>query len=403
MTAGRARKIRRGTVFSLGAAGLCAMALLAWMSLGGEVVSDEGEPSLRIEVSEGSARAAYGVAVDTLSRFSNIDLLTGDQSAEAGRAADYQLILTPTGAQTLAKLRVNETGEVISSRVFSDEHFAEATDASGLNDFEVWLGQAATRNGLIEADFIRRGADSGDFTCSVLTEAYFTNQTDARHLAARDCILGRLSEAHDSARLRIDLAKLYREEHSDQRNLMTGDPLVRAAREARAAIALDRFDANAYYALMSVLFASGAVEEGIAMGERSLELNPFDGEAVGGFAARINIVGQHERALELFEVSRRLTPGGVAWRDYGYFLAHLGLGDLQAAGAAGIGLRGSGNELYLAAVAISASIRGDETLARETKQELLEREPDIRWMFERRAYDSDLIDKVMRERDAIQV
>ncbi len=402
-TAGRARQLRHGVVFLLGAAGLCAVALFAWMSLRSEVVSGEGNPTLAIEVSEGTAPDTYGVALDTLSHFSNIDLWADDLAAKAGRTADYQLILIPTGAQTLAQLRVNDTGEVISSRVFSNEYFAEATDASGLNDFKVWLGQAATRNGLIEADFIRRGAYSGDFACSVLTEAYFTNQTDARHLAARDCILERLSAGHDSARLRIDLAKLYREEHSDQRNLMSGDPLVRAAKEARAAIALDRFDANAYYALMSVLFASGAAEEGISMGERSLELNPFDGEAVGGFAARINIVGQHERALELFEVSRRLTPGGVAWRDYGYFLAHLGLGDLQAAAAAGIGLKGIDNELYLAAVAISASIRGDEALARETKQMLLEREPDIRWMFERRAYDADLIDKIMRQLEAIQV
>lgn len=403
VTATRSRQLKRVVVFLLGAVGLCAVALWAWMSLRSDVDSSEGEPTLAIDVSEGVAPTTYAVAVDTLSHFSNINLWADDLAAEAGRRADYQLILTPTGAQTLAQLRVNDTGEVISSRVFSSEHFAEATHASGLNDFEVWLGQAATRNGIIEADFIRRGSYSGDFTCSVLTEAYFTNQTDARHLAARDCILERLREGHDSARLRIDLAKLYREEHSDQRNLMPGDPLVRAAREARAAIALDRFDANAYYALMSVLFASGAVEEGIAMGERSLELNPFDGEAVGGFAARINIVGQHERALELFEVSSKLTPGGVAWRDYGYFLAHLGLDDLEAAAAAGIGLRGSGNELYLVAVAISASIRGDEAIARETKQMLLEREPDIRWMYERRAYASDLIDKIMRELDAIQV
>jgi hypothetical protein len=29
-------------------------------------------------------------------------------------------------------------------------------------------------------------------------------------------------------------------------------------------------------------------------------------------------------------------------------------------------------------------------------------EPDLRWMFERRAYDADLIDKVMRLLDSIQ-
>ncbi len=400
---GRSRRFGRSGSVLVAAAILCAAAFLYLSGFRSNSASGQGEPSLRIVVVDGTTSAAYGAASSILSRFSNIDLLTEGHESEAGRKADYELLLVPTDAATLAQLRVGETGLMLSSKVFADADFADGMNSSDFNSFQVWLGQAASRNGLIESDYVRRGAYSGDFTCSVLTEAYFADQTDAHHLAARDCILARIRDGHDSARLRVDLALLYREEHSDQRNLMPGDPLVRAAQEAQAAIALDRFDANAYYALMTVHFASGAVREGIAMGERSLELNPFDGEALGGFAARINYVGGHERALALFDASRKLTPGGVTWRDYGYFLAHLGMGDLQAAASAGIGLKGLDNELYLAAVAISASIRGNDTLARETKRTLLEREPDLRWMFERRAYDADLIDKIMRLLDSIQV
>ena len=127
----------------------------------------------------------------------------------------------------------------------------------------------------------------------------------------------------------------------------------------------------------------------------------FDGEALGGFAARLNYVGEHERALALFDASRMLTPRGVKWRDYGYFLAHLGMGDREAAVSAGIGLRGLDNKLYLAAVAISASIRGDTALAQVSKRTLLKREPNLRWMFERRAYAPDLIERLMQHLDAI--
>lgn len=392
----------RGTWLMAAALVVCAVVLFGLTTLRRGDAPGQGEPSLQIVTSTDDLTVAYGAASSVLSRFSKIDLLNTDVADDAGRTADYQLWLAPAGAATLAELRVKDTGEVLTSGLFTDEDLTASGATDGFTAFQVWLGRAASRNGLIESDYTRRGAYDGDFACSVLTEAYFSDQTDERHLKARDCILNRLSKGHDSARLRTDLALLFREEHSDQRNLMPGNALDRAAKEAQSAIALDRFDANAHYALMTVHFASGAVQEEIAMGERSLEINPFDGEALGGFAARINYVGKHERALALFDASRSLTPGGVQWRDYGYFLAHLGMGNLQEAAEAGIALKGLKNELYLAAVAISASIRGEDALALETKQALLQREPDLRSMFERRAYHAELTETLVHQLNLIQ-
>lgn len=400
--AGLTPRARFAAAAVIGAAILCLAAFLIWSAVSDPGDAGQGEPRLRIIAAEGTPAAAQGAAMEILSRFRNIELLSGSERRATDSRKDYRLALTPADDTVLVQLIAPGTDRVISSGAFTVSDFSAEVNDLDYTSFQIWLGRAASRNGLIESDYISREAYSGDFACSVLTEAYFSDQTDAHHLEARDCILGRIRNGHDSARLRTDLSLLYREEHSDQRNLLPGDPLERAAREAQAAIALDRFDASAYYALMTVHFAAGAVREGIAMGERSLELNPFDGEALGGFAARLNYVGEHQKALDLFDLSRQLTPGGVTWRDYGYFLAHLGLDDPEAAASAGIGLRGLDNELYLAAVAISASIRGDSALAQETKRTLLDREPDLRWMFERRAYAPDLIDRIMQRLDAIQ-
>lgn len=390
-----------GIVAAAGAAILCLGAFAAWLTLGKHGDPGEGEPRLRVEPAQGTSIAAYGATIEVLSHFRNIELVTAPGDAPTGSPADYVLFLGPAPDGVQARLIQSDTDQVVSSGTFRAADFDATGESPAYAPFQVWLGQVASRNGLIEADYIRRGAYHGDFACSVLTEAYFSDQTDARHGKARDCILARLRQGHDSARLHTDLAVLYREEQSDRRNPMPGDPLERATREAQAAITLDRFDANAYYALMTVLFGSGAIREGIAMGERSLDLNPYDGEAVGGFAARLNYAGEHARALELFDISRLLTPGGVTWRDYGYFLAYLGLDEPEAAAAAGIGLRGLDNELYLAAVAISARIRGEREIAQQAKGRLLELEPDLRNMFERRAYSPDLVSRLVAGLEAI--
>ena len=385
------------------AAALVGAAAFAWSMVGEPIPDGEGEPRLQVVSDDERSNTTYGEAVSVLSRFRNFELVTNAAPGDLASPRDYLLTFSPGDGGTLVQLSVPATGQVLTSQVFAASDLAVPSQGDSLSAFQVWLGRAASRNGVIETNYVKRGVYSGDFACSVLTETYFSDQTDDNHRAARDCILDRLESGLTSARLQTDLALLFREEESDQRNLMPGDPLERAKRAAFAAIALDRFDANAYYALMTVHFASGAFSEGISMGERSLDLNPFDGEAVGGFAARLNYIGEHKRSLELFDLSRQLTPGGVTWRDYGYFLAYLGLNQLEAAASIGIGLRGLDNELYLAAVAISALIGGDLDLARETKAALLQEEPDLRWMFERRAYAPELVDKLMEQLDEIQV
>ncbi|MBO9464777.1 hypothetical protein J7443_06020 [Tropicibacter sp. R15_0] len=387
------RRVAWGVGLTLLGIGLVAV---GWLVLAEPPDPGEGEPKVRVASVSGAVRNAEKVALETLSRFRNFAVL------EPGQTGTYALTFDGSSAVVKAQFVHEASGEVIVSANFGAQEIGALSDADELSPFRIWLGKTFARNGVMEADYKRRGEAGGDMACSKLTEAYFSNQTDAAHLEARDCIMNRLDQGHNSARLKVDLALLTREEHSDQRNLLPGNALDRASQAARDAVSLDRFDATAHYTLMTVLFATGAVQEGIAAGQRSIEINPFDGEALGGFAARLNYIGEHDQALALFDRSSMFIPGGLKWRDFGYFLAYLGKDDMARAAEAGLALRGlTNNSLYVVALAISHAHRGDAALAREMKALLLEQEPDIRDMFERRAYAPELVEKLMHHLDAI--
>lgn len=350
------RRITLGSVAIL----LLGLSFLIWDRTFRTSDPGEGEPKLAVLATDPAASFVEAVAVQTLSHFSNLSLVDGKIGSAGSRSATYRLELSNSDAFAGAQLVHVASGTVLAAQNFDAYEIGNLEAETALSPFRIWLGSMLSKNGIMEADYLRRGEAQGDFVCSGLTEKYFSEQNDANHAAARDCIHYRLRNGHASARLFSDLALLYREEHSDQRNLLDGDPLARASRAARNAIAEDRFDSQAHYALMTVLFASGAVEEAIVAGDRSIELNPFDGEAIGGYAARLNYVGQHAKARSLFRVSEQFIPGGVTWRDYGYFLAYLGEGDLDRAARAGISLIGlTNNSLYVVALAISYAHLGE--------------------------------------------
>lgn len=328
--------------------------------------------------------------LETLSGFKNINTVLAKYSNEP---ADYRVVFLMGEDDTSVQGKVihSLSGQVVSSAAFGPDHH----DNEG--EFEKWLSSVAQLNGLIEKDYMRRGKFSPVFRCRYLTETYFGNQTDDAHLEARDCLLDQIAKGERSATLFANLALIYREEHSDKRNAMPGDPLYRAMEAARTAIDIDPFDANNHYALMTVLFAMGCVPEAINAGELAVKLAPLDGSVLGGFASRLVSVGLYEEALEMFDRSMDLNPGQLHWRNYGVFLAQLGIGNRAGAAEVSPTLEGSINPLLLAATAIGMNISGRSEEAQARYQKLLSFEPDVRDMYERRSYEAGLVNALMEE------
>ncbi|SMP35091.1 tetratricopeptide repeat protein [Shimia sagamensis] len=328
--------------------------------------------------------------LETLSGFKNIHTILEKYSKDE---ADYRLVflMGDNGTTIQGKVIHSLSGQVVSSSVFGPGHH----DNEG--DFEKWLSSVAQLNGLIEKDYMRRGEFSPVFRCRYLTETYFGNQTDAAHSEARDCLLDQIGKGERSATLFANLALIYREEYSDKRNVMPGDPLFRAMEAARTAIDIDPFDANNHYALMTVLFAMGSVPEAVNAGNIAVKLAPLDGSILGGFASRLVSVGHYADALEMFERSMELNPGQLNWRNYGVFLAQIGVGNRAGAAEISPTLEGANNPLLLAATAIGLNIVGRREEAQARYEQLLEQEPDVREMYERRKYEAGLVTALMAE------
>lgn len=328
--------------------------------------------------------------LETLSGFKNIYTVLDKYSSDA---ADYRITFSmgDNGTAIQAGVIHSSSGQVISSAAFGPNHH----DNEG--DLDKWLSRVAQLNGLIEKDYMRRGAFSPVFRCRYLTEIYFGNQTDAAHLEARDCLLDQINKGARSATLFANLALIYREEHSDKRNAMQGDPLYRAMEAARVAIDIDPFNASNHYAMMTVLFVMGSVSEAINAGNLAVKLAPLDGSILGGFASRLVTVGRYEEALEMFDRSMRQNPGQLHWRNYGVFLAQIGSGNRAQAAEISRTLEGANNPLLLAATAIGMNIVGRSEEAQVRYEQLLAQERDVKDMYDRRKYDAGLANALMKE------
>jgi tetratricopeptide (TPR) repeat protein len=289
------------------------------------------------------------------------------------------------------------TGQILMSGSF-DEDKLNTTDYSGTSSpILLWIGRLAQLNGVLEKDYMSRRDFGQVFNCRYLAEVYFAQQTDQNHLEARTCFEEALADGQEYSSLYANLSLIYREEYSDQRNLLPGNPLRRAMNAARKAIEIDPYNAHAHYSLMTILFITGNTSEAIAAGDRAIALTSYDGEIVGGFAAQLNIAGYFEKALKMFELSIKLNPGLYRWRNYGIFLANLGNGELQKAGDASLALEGSHNPLYLAAMAIGYNRLGRTFEARDNYSQLMKLEPNIIDMYERRRYSPTLTRKLVSE------
>ncbi|MFY0661363.1 MAG: hypothetical protein JXR15_12785 [Shimia sp.] len=333
--------------------------------------------------------------LETLSGFKNIYTVLDRFSDDT---ADYRVSFSKAenGTAVQGKVIHSPSGQIVSSAAFGPNHHDSA------DDLENWLSGLAQLNGVIEKDYMRRGEFGPIFRCRYLTETYFGNQTDAAHLEARDCLLEQIEKGERSATLFANLALIFREEHSDKRNAMPGDPLFRAMEAARTAIDIDPFDANNHYALMTVLFAMGSVPEAISAGNLAVKLGPLDGSILGGFASRLVSVGHYAEALEMFERSMELNPGQLHWRNYGVFLAQIGIGNRIGAAEVSPTLEGSNNPLLLAATAIGMNILGRSEEAQARYEQLLTFEPDVREMYERRKYDAGLVAALMEEIESLE-
>ena len=82
---------------------------------------------------------------------------------------------------------------------------------------------------------------------------------------------------------------------------------------AQRVIQMEPSSAIGYIQLGNLYIEGGRVDEGIALREKALELEPNNFWAAVGLAWQLIFVGQQERALELYQRSKKMSPLYPAW------------------------------------------------------------------------------------------
>jgi adenylate cyclase len=100
--------------------------------------------------------------------------------------------------------------------------------------------------------------------------------------------------------------------------------LAQAYEFGREAVALDGTDIEVLWKFGQVLLIRGEFEEAHAQFLKALEVNPNDSVARCQYGLYLDCIGQHERAIEEYELAKRRNPfdpsGGTAWlRGIAYF------------------------------------------------------------------------------------
>ncbi|WP_300074817.1 tetratricopeptide repeat protein [uncultured Ruegeria sp.] len=309
---------------------------------------------------------------------------------------DYQFAATRGEADKFSlELTHIDSGEVLRSSNFDFSSLDFTRIRESNSPLINWIARAFQLNGIVEKDFTKRG-DFGDaFACRVLMEAYFRGQSDRSHLDARLCSEELIEEGINYSSLYNNLAILYREEFSDKRNPLPGNPLHRAINSSRRAIEIDPYNAYAHHTMMTILFMIGNHSDAIESGQTAIELAPYDGLILGAFGFWLNTAGEYQKALDLLDRAKDLNPDLARWRDHGVFLANVAIGDLERAAEASLVLNGTNNPLHLADLAIGFWLLGRVDESCSVFTDLAAQEKDFVDMYERRRYQADLTEKLI--------
>ena len=346
---------------------------------------------VQIIAEDEQSQAIADALLPVASRFNNVTLVKGDLDRPATQE-DYRLALRTVGEDDAAEqlaitLEHSNDGEVVASFVVTvDERDLGGDGTAELTPLRQAIGRFLGRSGSAMDHYLQHGDQSPVLRCRALVASFRRERTEAAHLSARQCVEEGLEAGARHPSLYVVKSYLDRVEHDLGYNRQPGVALERALAAAQNAVQLDGEDAEAHYARMAALVHLGSAREAIEAGRTARRLNPFDGDIIGGIAVHLVTLGEFEQGMELLERAGEILPGAVRWRDYGYFLAHFALGEMDMAAGRALALAGSRNPLYLAAVAIGYEHLGNHERAQASLAALESAGVDIVALYDSRNY-----------------
>ncbi len=241
------------------------------------------------------------------------------------RNADYDFYITAykrgENVRMFGKLIREEDGVVLWS---TQELFYPPTDVSKRNIPEIAgriYSPVGSPYGIIYADLLKSGLGRRKLSCTVSMYSYFNHKSNERHLKARNCAEKLIKEGTNLPSIHAALTFLYLDEYREGRNKQQHDPLIAAEKTALRAVELGPQSARAHQAVFAVRKVRGNYKEARKFAERAIQLNPYDTDILGDYAAWLISIGDlHEGKKRILQVEE-LLKARPAWIEVFHYLA----------------------------------------------------------------------------------
>jgi len=335
--------------------------------------------------------------VTGLSRFSYLRVIARGSTAKySGESADVRAVGKELGAryvmegslrQAASKLRlaVQLVDTVSGAHLWAETYergFAPDTVFDLQDDLVPRIvSTVADQYGVLPRSIsdALRGRNEGSLTpheCLLRAFSYFGRITPEEHAAVRRILERAVREAPDQADCWAMLAQMYNIEFADDFNPRP-DPLDRALAAAQRAVDLAPTHSSGHYALAFNYFFRKEIHPFRAAVERAVALNPMDGAVIGQLGLLMEHLGSVEEGSAMVETAMRLNPNYPSVLRFVPFVRAYREARYEDALEAAVRINMPGFFHAHAARAAALGQLGRHEAARKAVQELLAIRPDF--------------------------
>ncbi|MEO4001389.1 hypothetical protein [Mesorhizobium sp. CAU 1732] len=253
------------------------------------------------------------------------------------------------------------SGKVLLSRTI---HALPEDQSATTNQVADLLSSVVPVSGAIYTSLANDGSSSLLVRCLDLNERYYRDQKPSAHRAAYRCLEDAIASGVTSPLVFSELASLEMQAVLGNFTYPPDPSVEQALAHARNAVQLAPNSANAHRSMGYVLSRTASPDESLRWMRKAYELNTFDLGMAASYGYALIFAGRYEEGTPILQRAVSSASAHPTWWDYGLFLGHFMLGDMQAAADALSPLGASKRAHYIAARLVVAKAHRDETEAK---------------------------------------
>ncbi len=214
------------------------------------------------------------------------------------------------------------------------------------------------------------------YECVLLSYWFYENFAPDRHRRARDCLMQAVQTDPGYALAWSRLAFSYIESKKYAIDTQE-DWAEQSLQAAQRSVDLDPANPDAYYAMAIRSQVVGEPPEVFARyARKAVELNPHDSFVLADLGTWMAYAGQWETGKDWVTRAKALNPKHQSWWDFIWQLHAFLQGDYAASIAHAQTVNLPGNYMVQAALTAAYAKNGDDELAAQTLEKVLELKPD---------------------------